>query len=199
MDAPQLKIEYVPISALKPYKRNARKHSAADVEAIAESIRAYGFNDPIGIYGENEVVEGHGRLAAAKKLGLAEVPVVRLDHMTDEERRAYAIQHNRTAELSEWDFGKLKLELPELPALNLRGLLELDPKAKRKRAAVENRTDPKQDPIPRLQRNCFENFERDFEPVLTGKYDIPRMEPTRTVDGIFCGSAIGKTWTTRPA
>ena len=121
MNTPTLKIEYVPISALKPYRRNARKHKAEDVAAIADSIQKYGFNDPVGIYGA-EIVEGHGRVMAAKKLGLTEVPVVRLDHMTDEERRAYAIEHNRTAELSEWDFGKLKLEMPELPALDLHGL-----------------------------------------------------------------------------
>lgn len=187
MTAPTLKIEYVPISRLKPYKGNARKHSKADVEAIADSIRRYGFNDAVGVYGDAlEIVEGHGRVLAAKKLGMETVPIVRLDHMTGEERRAYAIQHNRTAELSEWDWPTLKLELDALPPLDLSGLeFDLDPKAKRKRGAVENRTDPERDPIPRLQRNVFENFERDFDPVLTGKYDIPCMEPTRTTGTDF--------------
>ena len=187
MDTPTLKIEYVPIASLKPYRRNARKHSKADVEAIADSIRLYGFNDPVGCYGDAlEIVEGHGRVMAAKKLGMETVPVVRLDHMTDEERRAYAIQHNRTAELSEWDWSALKLELPDLPTLDLHGLeFDLDPKAKRKRAAVENHTDPDEEPIPRLQRNVFENFERDFDPVLAGDFDIPVMEPTHTTGTEF--------------
>lgn len=181
-----LKIEYVPTSALKPYKRNARKHSKADIEAIADSIRRYGMNDPLGVYGDKlEIVEGHGRLAVAKKLGLKEVPIVRLDHMTDVQRREYAIQHNRTAELSEWDFSALKLELGDLPALDLSGLeFEVDPKRKRKRGAVENRTGD-DEPIPRLQRNVFENFERDFDPALCGAYDIPRMEPTHTTGTDF--------------
>lgn len=67
----ELKIEYLPISALKPYERNARRHEKKDVDAIAASIEYAGFNDPIGIWGsENLIVEGHGRLYAAQKLGM---------------------------------------------------------------------------------------------------------------------------------
>ena len=111
----ELKIEYLPISAIKPYEKNARKHQNLDIDNIALSIEKYGFNDPIGIYGDaNIIVEGHGRLLAAKKLGMKELPCVRLDHMTDEQRREYAIAHNATAELSEWDLNILPDELAEL-------------------------------------------------------------------------------------
>ena len=99
----ELKIEYLPIKALKPYDKNTRKHQKKDVDNIARSIEKFGMNDPIGIWKDNIIVEGHGRLLACKQLGMTEVPCVRLDHLTDEQRREYAIAHNATAELSEWD------------------------------------------------------------------------------------------------
>lgn len=110
-----LKIEYIGIDQLKPYKRNARKHGKKDVDNIATSIEKYGMNDAIGIWGgENVIVEGHGRYLACKQLGMDTVPVVRLDHMTDEQRREYAIAHNATAELSEWDADIIPGEIADL-------------------------------------------------------------------------------------
>lgn len=109
----ELKIEYLPITELKPYENNARKHAEADIEAIKKSIEEFGFNDPIGIW-HDTIVEGHGRLLAAQELEMEKVPVIRLDHMTDEERRAYALAHNKTAELSEWDFEMLDTELDDI-------------------------------------------------------------------------------------
>ena len=111
----RLEIVYLPPGDLTPYEKNTRKHSPDDIEQIKESIRQDGFSDPIGIWGEqNIIVEGHGRQIAALEMGLDEVPCIRLDHMTDEQRRDYAIRHNRTAELSAWDFGKLEEELAQL-------------------------------------------------------------------------------------
>jgi ParB-like chromosome segregation protein Spo0J len=111
----ELKIEYLPISALNPYEKNTRKHAKKDVDNIAKSIEKYGMCDAIGIWGEqNIIVEGHGRMLACKQLGMTEVPCVRLDHLTDEQRREYAIAHNATAELSEWDLDILPDELAEL-------------------------------------------------------------------------------------
>ena len=111
----ELKIEYLPVGELKAYDRNTRKHQDKDVTEIAKSIEKYGFSDPIGVWGEkNIIVEGHGRLLAARKLGIETVPVIHLDHLTDEERREYAIMHNRTAELSAWDFDVLAEEMAEL-------------------------------------------------------------------------------------
>ena len=100
----ELKIEYIPVSKLKPYEKNARKHDSKSIEAIAASISEFGFDDPVGIWGDNFIVEGHGRVQAAKKLGMKSVPCVRLDHLTDEQRRAYGLAHNKTAEVSDWDF-----------------------------------------------------------------------------------------------
>ena len=111
----ELKIEYLPIKALKPYDKNTRKHQKKDVDNIAKSIEKYGMCDAIGIWGEqNIIVEGHGRMMACKQLGMTDVPCVRLDHLTDEQRREYAIAHNATAELSEWDLDILPDELADL-------------------------------------------------------------------------------------
>lgn len=120
----ELKIEYLPLDALTPYEGNARKHAPEDIEQIKESILADGFNDPIGIWKGNIIIEGHGRLLAAKELGMETVPVIRLDHLTDTQRRDYAIRHNRTAELSGWDFGKLEEEVARLETegMDLSGL-----------------------------------------------------------------------------
>ena len=110
-----IKIEYLPIGDLTPYERNQRKHADYDVSQIMISIQKYGFNDPIGIWSDkNIIVEGHGRLAAAKKLNMKEVPVIRLDHLTDEQRKEYGIIHNKSAELSEWDFDLLAEDILEL-------------------------------------------------------------------------------------
>jgi len=115
-----LKIEYIPVGKLKPYEKNARKHKDFDVDAIVRSIEEFGFDDPIGIWSDkNIIVEGHGRLMAAKKLGMTEVPCIRLDHLTDEQRRAYALAHNKTAENSEWDLELLPLELEEIVDIDM--------------------------------------------------------------------------------
>ena len=110
-----LKIVTIPVDRIMPYEGNARKHGPKDVDQIVESIKADGFNDPIGVWGKkNIIVEGHGRLMAAKQLGMKEVPCIRLDHLTDEQRRDYAIRHNRSGEFSTWDFVMLEEEMARL-------------------------------------------------------------------------------------
>lgn len=110
-----LEVVYLSPEELTPYEGNARKHDIKDVEQIKESIRLDGFNDPIGIWGENNIiVEGHGRQIAALEMGLDKVPCIRLDHLTDAQRRDYAIRHNRTAELSTWDWSTLENEITDL-------------------------------------------------------------------------------------
>ena len=111
----KLEIEYIKIENLKPYEKNARKHQKEDVETIKASIKEFGMCDPIGIWGENNIiVEGHGRLMALKELGYEEVPCIRLDFLSDEQRRAYALAHNKTAEMSDWDFDLLDSELDNI-------------------------------------------------------------------------------------
>ncbi len=109
-----LKIEYLKLDELKPYENNARKHESVDIEAIKSSIQQFGFNDPIAVWKDNVIIEGHGRLLAAQSLKLDKIPVIRLDQLTDEQRKAYTLAHNKTAELSSWDFDKLESELDGL-------------------------------------------------------------------------------------
>lgn len=110
-----LKIEYIPIGKLTPNKKNARAHHADDIQCIKNSIEQFGMCDPIGVWGDdNIIVEGQGRLQALKELGYTEVPTIRLDFLSDEERRAYGIAHNKTAENSSWNFENLNAEMSDL-------------------------------------------------------------------------------------
>ena len=111
----ELVIVYLSPDDLTPYENNTRKHTPTDIEGIKKSILSDGFNDPIGIWGkDNLIVEGHGRQIAAKELHLEKVPCIRLDHLTEQQRKEYAIRHNRSAELSAWDFETLAEELADL-------------------------------------------------------------------------------------
>ena len=97
------KIEQWPTDKLVPYARNARTHSDSQVAQIAASIAEFGFTNPILAGSDGVIVAGHGRLAAAQKLGIATVPVVVLDHLTPTQRRALVIADNRIAENAGWD------------------------------------------------------------------------------------------------
>ena len=108
------KIEQWPTAKLVPYARNARTHSEAQVAQIAASIVEFGFTNPILAGSDGVIVAGHGRLAAAQKLGLAVVPVVVLDHLTPTQRRALVIADNRIAENAAWDDDLLRVELEAL-------------------------------------------------------------------------------------
>lgn len=111
----ELKIEYLDKKALKPYARNAKLHPAEQVEQIKKSISEFGFNDPIAVYGKNEIVEGHGRLLAVMEMDdVQTVPVIRLDHLSDEERRAYSLVHNKLTMNSGFDYDLLQEELRNL-------------------------------------------------------------------------------------
>lgn len=115
-----MEITTLRLSDLNVYENNAREHSDTDIEAIMYSIQTFGFNDPIGVWGnKNIIVEGHGRYYAAKKLGINEVPCIRLDWLSDEERRAYALAHNKTAELSGWNFEKLEKEIEKVEGFDM--------------------------------------------------------------------------------
>src|SRR2546430_6431623 len=111
-------IEHVSVQSLKPYPGNARRHSRAQIKQIAASIERFGFNNPALIADDGEIVAGHGRVAAAKLLGIETVPAVRLSHLTEVERRAYVIADNKLALNAGWD--------RELLAIELQGLVDLD-------------------------------------------------------------------------
>jgi len=107
------KIELVGLATIKPYKQNPKQHTNQQVAQIAASIRNFGFLIPIVVDERGEIVAGHGRYLAAQKLGLKEVPVVRVTHLTDEQVRAFRIADNKVAE-SEWDPDMLRAEIEAL-------------------------------------------------------------------------------------
>jgi DNA modification methylase len=107
------------IDQLAPAPRNARTHSAKQLRQISESIRAFGFTNPVLVDGAGQVIAGHGRLAAAQTLGLSEVPTLCIDWLSAEQQRAYVIADNRLAEKAGWDRELLALELGELGALEI--------------------------------------------------------------------------------
>lgn len=107
------------VALLKPHERNARKHTPKQLKQIEASIRRFGFLNPVLIDEADHIIAGHGRVAAAKAMGLTTVPVIRIEGMSEAERRAYIIADNRLAELAGWDEELLKLELGSI--------LELEP------------------------------------------------------------------------
>ncbi|MBN4046531.1 ParB N-terminal domain-containing protein [bacterium AH-315-P15] len=118
MNIDELKVETMPVSTLKPYANNPRTHSPKQIAQIAMSIKTFGFTNPILVDHENGVIAGHGRLEAAKKLGIREVPVIHLENMSDAQKRAYILADNKLAENAGWD--------REILAIELQGLLEMD-------------------------------------------------------------------------
>lgn len=114
-----MKIEYLKPEELVPYKNNAKQHPKEQIEQIKESIRQFGFNDPIAIGPGNVIIEGHGRAIAAKELQMAAVPVFRLDQMTEEERRGYMLAHNQLTMNTGWDDDLLMAELGNLESFDM--------------------------------------------------------------------------------
>jgi DNA modification methylase len=121
------KIEWMSVETLIPYAKNARTHSDEQVAQIAGSIKEFGFNNPVLVDKDNSVIAGHGRLMAARKLGMDKVPVVQLGHMTEAQRKAYVLADNRIALNSGWDAGMLSLELQDLKDDIDLSLLGFDP------------------------------------------------------------------------
>ena len=109
-----LQVHNVAIAALEPRPTNPRTHSKKQIKQIADSIREFGFVNPVLIDGEGRIIAGHGRVEAAKLLGLTEAPAVRVDHLSDAQIRAYVIADNKLALNAGWDEGLLRLELKEL-------------------------------------------------------------------------------------
>lgn len=160
----ELIIEYVPIDTIKPYKSNAKRHPKKQIKQIAESIKEIGFADPIGVW-NNEIVEGHGRYLAAQELGMGNVPIIRLDALTDTQRKAYTLIHNKLTMSSGFDIELLNAEISELD-FDLQQFdfkLDLDFHEENKEHTKELVRD-----IVNLEKGQF---------IGIGKYDIPILEP----------------------
>ena len=119
---PELTVEEEPTDELIPYANNAKIHTSEQVEQICTSIQEFGFNDPVAVWDGPEgpeIIEDHGRVLAAKRLGLEKLPVIRLDHLDDAQRRAYTHVHNQLTMNTGWDFAKLDKELEALAELDI--------------------------------------------------------------------------------
>lgn len=115
----KLEITYMPVEQLTPYKNNAKLHPQEQIDEIKASITEFGMNDPIAVCGEdNTIVEGHGRLIACQQLGIETVPVIRLDHLTEDQRRAYTLVHNKLTMNTDFDLEMLQKEIQEI-SLNM--------------------------------------------------------------------------------
>ena len=113
-----LKIAYHAPGDLKPYERNARVHSNKQIRQIAASIEQFGWTNPVLIDGEGRIIAGHGRVEAAKLLGIEQVPTIRIEDLNEAEKRAYILADNKLAECAGWD--------REILAIELQALIELD-------------------------------------------------------------------------
>lgn len=125
VDRAALKLEYRPPTALKAAERNARTHSKKQIAQIAASIQQFGFVNPVLVDADGAIVAGHGRVEAAKSIGMVTVPTIQLDHLNPAERRAYLLADNRLAELAGWDQETLAIELAELSTLEIEFDLEI--------------------------------------------------------------------------
>ena len=165
-------VREIPVAKLRPYDRNARVHSAEQVQQIAESIREFGFLNPLLIDKAGNVIAGHGRLEAAKVLGMDKVPALYVEGLSEEQRRAYVIADNRLTELGGWD---MQIVVEELQALNLDGF----------NVDVTGFELPKQADA----EDFFENRERwtQGKQAENDEYNafVEKFEPKRTTDDCY--------------
>lgn len=156
----KLKVVYESIGKITPYERNARVHDETQIDQIVNSIKEFGFTNPILIDANNIIVAGHGRYEAALKLGMEMVPTIKLGHLTNEQRRAYTIADNQIALNSSWDLNLLQLEIGELQQVGVKlELIGLDD-FKLKDLFLDHDKDPKEIKGGReLDESEFSNFD----------------------------------------
>ena len=176
-----MNIRSININLLKPYEQNTKIHTPEQVDMIANSIQQFGFRQPIVIDKNNVVVVGHGRLKAAKKLGIAEIPCVVIDDLTEDEIKAYRIVDNKANE-SEWDFAMLDEELKDINYdMAEFGFDEFEDFGT---DDYEEFEEPEDERSASFRHNVFENQELVQFPI-TNKYGFPDMKPTYTTGNKF--------------
>ena len=114
-----MKIEKINIDKIKPYENNAKLHPPEQIEQIKKSIQEFGNNDPIAIDENNVIIEGHGRYEALKELGFKEIEVIRLSHLSDEQKKAYSLIHNKLTMNTDFDYNILDSELAYINEIDM--------------------------------------------------------------------------------
>ena len=148
-----LKIEYVDINTLKEYEKNAKLHPQEQIEQIKKSIQEFNMIDPIGVWKDNSIIEGNGRYKACMQLGIKEVPIIRLDHLSDEQRKAYTLAHNKLTMNSDFDLDILNDELDDILNIDMSEFgFDLDFEDEEEREIVEDDFDiePPEEPKAKL-------------------------------------------------
>ena len=195
----KLQITYRRVEDLVPYVNNARTHSRKQISRIVDSIKKFGFTNPILTDGENGIIAGHGRIKAAKKLGMEEVPTIELSGLTDSEKRAYIIADNKLALDSGWDEGLLKVEFDEIKDLGedffeSLGLDEIElPENVAEKALSEDITDlGKNDDRFYEDEPAILTYRNDVLFKTSNDYDIPELREDMLYDGdIDCTATKG--------
>ncbi|MCJ2135092.1 site-specific DNA-methyltransferase [Methylobacterium sp. J-026] len=181
----ELAITYLPVAELRPFARNARSHSRKQIRQIADSIQAFGFTSPVLVDDVGTILAGHGRIEAAKLVGMAQVPCVRLASMTPEQKRAYVLADNKLALNAAWDDELLALELQHLMTLDLdfdvgvTGFTVAETDLLIEGLQPEEASDPRDERLPTLRT--------DEDRVRPG--DLWALGPHR----LLCGSALDAT------
>lgn len=180
-----MRLESRKITDIHPYPGNPRINRDA-IQPVMESIIKNGYRARIIVDKNGEIIVGHTRYAALKKLGWKEVEVWVADDMTDEQVRDYRLRDNLTSEFAEWDFGMLEKEIQgmDFDMSDFGVTLQEEPEQGSDDQQNEEEYED-DDEVSRLTHNVFENFEMEYEPNYTGKYGIPRMAPTRTTGDKF--------------
>lgn len=172
-----LHIEHIPVDALRLYENNSRTHSDSQVEAIARSIQQFGFVNPVLIDAKGIVIAGHGRISAAKSIGMQIIPCIRLEHLTDEQRRALTIADNKIPLTAGWDLEKLTAELHVLASMDfdmdalgfsdqeLDGLLKIDQAIIPHDVFVEHRAEVPQQQAPPTEFKSYDDDDVEPRPL----------------------------------
>jgi DNA methylase/ParB-like nuclease domain len=174
-------LEYVSLASILPNPINPRTHSRQQIDALAHSIEAFGFNAPILVDGENRVVAGHARLEAARLLGLQEVPVIRLEHLSEQQAKAYMLADNKLTDRSGWDDAKVAIILKDLSEMALEFEIEA---TGFETAEIDLRVqslDPSEDVA-----DSADEFEKSAGPPVSRLEDLWRLGP----HSLFCGSSL---------
>jgi DNA modification methylase len=193
-----LTIAWRPLGELIPYARNPRTHSDAQVAQIAASIREFGFTNPVLVDGENGIIAGHGRVMAARKLGLERVPVIELAHMSEAQRRAYVMADNQLALNAGWDEALLRLELADLSDLGFDlGLIGFGAGELERLLAGEGREGLTDDDAPALPEQAIT---KPGDLWLLGDHRLLCGDATvmADVERVLDGSLADMTWTDPP-
>ena len=188
----KLKIEYVDINSIKPYKNNAKLHPKEQIEQIKKSIEQFGMDDPIGIW-KDEIVEGHGRLIACKELGYTEVPIIRLDHLSDEERKAYTLAHNKLTMNSDFDLDILNDELDDILNIDMSDFgFDLDLEDEEEQEIIEDEVpEVPEEPKAKLGDIYQLGNHRLMCGDSTKEEDVAKLMNGVKADMVFCDAPYG--------